>query len=626
MPRLRAIALAIPLLCVATTLAACREEGDIQITGLTFEGVEQVDKGALQSALKTKKGSWIPWGRKRYFDRRDFDEDLKRIVVFYHDRGFPDARVTSVDTKLNDAQDKVDVTVSISEGEPIRVAEVVFEGFDLLPERPLRRLRRELPTKVDAPLDRQLASASRERALDLFRDNGYPYAEVRLINEPVEMRRERVILRATPGTLAHFGEVEVNGQASVGDNVIRRQLTFNPGDEFSQQKMKETQQQLYRMELFQFVNVESLEDKVQQSPELPVRITVAEGKHRKLNFGLGYGSEEHVRARIRWDHVNFFGGARQVGAEARWSSLYRGVRGNFREPFFFHKRLSFNVEGQSWYASEPVYTSNTVGGRFSVRYDTSDRQFLSVGMINEYQESTIENDALNDPTIWDDLISLGLDPRDDGRSSGRVSAVFVDFSRNTTNNILDARRGYVINAHLEQAGGWLSGSYRYLNLTMEGRYYMSIQRRFIWANRVNVGALDPDDNLDANIPFHKRFFVGGANSNRGWGRFEISPLEPNGLPIGGVSMLDASTELRFPIAGKLGGVGFLDYGNAWVDRWSIKTGDLRYALGGGLRYQTPIGPARFDFGYQLNPIDGLLLDGEPQQRQWRVHFSIGQAF
>lgn len=626
MSRMRAIVLAVPLLCASLTLAACREQGDIQISSLEFEGVSQVDKGALANALKTKKGSWIPWGRKRYFDRRDFDEDLKRIVVFYHDRGFPDARVGPIDLKLNEAQDKIAIKVRIIEGEPILVADVVLEGFELLPQRQLNRLRRELPIKADAPLDRQLAAASRERAVSVFRDHGYPYAEVRLVNEPLETRRERVLLRATPGTLAHFGEVEVTGHASVGDNVIRRQLTFNPGDEFSQQKMKDTQQQLYRMELFQFVNVESLEDKAKQSAELPVRVTVAEGKHRKINFGLGYGSEEHVRARVRWDHVNFFGGARQVGVEGRWSSLYRGVRANFREPFFFNKRLSFNIEAQSWYASEPVYTSDTVGGRFSVRYDTSDRQFLSVGLINEYQESTIEDEALNDPTIWDDLISLGLDPRDDGRSSGRVSAVYVDFSRNTTNNILDARRGYVVNAHFEQAGGWLAGSYRYLNLTLEGRYYMSLRRRFIWANRVSMGALDPDDNLDSNLPFHKRFFVGGANSNRGWGRFEISPLESNGLPIGGVSMLDASTELRFPIAGKLGGVGFLDYGNAWIDRWSIKAGDLRYAIGTGLRYQTPIGPARIDFGYQLNPIDGLLLDGEPQQRDWRVHFSIGQAF
>src|ERR671911_664015 len=112
------------LLVLALGGAACREEGDIQITGLEFNGVEQVDKGALANALQTKKGSWIPWGRKRYFDRRAFEADLKRIEAFYLDRGFPDARVRSFDVTLNDAQDKVAITLDIVEGEPIRVAAV----------------------------------------------------------------------------------------------------------------------------------------------------------------------------------------------------------------------------------------------------------------------------------------------------------------------------------------------------------------------------------------------------------------------------------------------------------------------------------------------------------------------
>src|SRR5687768_14885669 len=115
-----------------TCVAGCREEGDIQISGLTFTGVEQVDKDALASGLQTKKGSWIPWSRKRYFDRRSFEADLKRIEAFYRDRGFPDARVRSFDVKLNAAQDKVDVTLDITEGEPIRVTAIELRGFDVL--------------------------------------------------------------------------------------------------------------------------------------------------------------------------------------------------------------------------------------------------------------------------------------------------------------------------------------------------------------------------------------------------------------------------------------------------------------------------------------------------------------
>jgi outer membrane protein insertion porin family len=166
------------LLLVALFLGGCREEGDIKIHSLDFQGVTQVDKKALANALQTKRGSRLPWGHKTYFDRRAFDADLERVQAFYRDRGFPDARVASFDVKLNDAQDQVDVTVRISEGQPTLVAAIDLTGFDVLSPRQQRGLRDSLPLQVDKPLDRQLAVASRERALNVLRDNGYPYAEV----------------------------------------------------------------------------------------------------------------------------------------------------------------------------------------------------------------------------------------------------------------------------------------------------------------------------------------------------------------------------------------------------------------------------------------------------------------
>jgi outer membrane translocation and assembly module TamA len=91
-------------------------------------------------------------------------------------------------------------------------------------------------------------------------------------------------------------------------------------------------------------------------------------------------------------------------------------------------------------------------------------------------------------------------------------------------------------------------------------------------------------------------------------------------------MMTFSSELRARLKGNFGGVLFLDGGNVWADDWGIDLSDLRYAVGTGLRYQTPVGPVRFDFGYQLNPIEGLLINGHEQVRRWRLHFSIGQAF
>ncbi len=366
--------------------AGCREEGEIKIASLSFEGVEQVDKKALTNSLQTRKGSILPWGRKTYFDREAFDDDLKRIDAFYRDRGFPDARVTSVDVDLNDEQNAVKVAVHISEGEPIRVASIDLTGFDVLTPEEQMRLQASLPLKPEAPLDRQLAVATRDRALNVLRDQGYPYARVGMRGEEAGPKRERLILEADAGQLAHFGVIDIRGQKSVSENVIRRQLTFKTGDRFTRQVMRESQQKLYRVELFEFANIESLEDRDQQLPEVPVRVTVAEGDHRKIQTGLGYGSEEKARARIRWDHVNFFGGARHAGAEAKWSSLDRGVRLEYTQPYLFSPNLSLRFEGQAWQASEPVYSLDRLGGRVVVRHQANPRTTFSASVINEYRE------------------------------------------------------------------------------------------------------------------------------------------------------------------------------------------------------------------------------------------------
>lgn len=617
--------LATLVLAIALAAAGCREEGEIKISSLKLEGVESIDAGQLRNALVTKKGSRLPWGKKRYFDRRAFEADLQRIQAFYRDRGFPDARVTSFDVELNDAQDQVDLTINIAEGEPVIVTEIRFDGFDVLPSRQRDTLREQLPLQPKRPFDRQLAVASRERAVNVLRDHGYAYAEVELAEEPAGPHRAGLTLRATPGQIAHFGPVEITGQSSVGDYVIRRQLTYTPGELFKRTEMRESQRKLYGLELFEFVNIESREDREQKPTTIPTRVTVAEGKHRKVTFGVGYGSEEKARARVRWDHVNFFGGARHAGFEGKWSSLDRGVKADYREPYFFHPHFSLGFDGQAWQASEPAYAANTVGGRATVRHQANSRDKWSVSLINEYVRSRISNEALTDPTLRDELISLGLDPRT-GEQDGTVSALAFDIERNTADNVLNARRGYFLSGHVEQAGRWMWGNFNYFEVVGHGRHYLSLGRRLVVANRLRVGTIDPVGDLDDNVPFQKRYFLGGSTSLRGWGRFEVSPLSGAGLTIGGLSMIDGSVEVRMPVWGKVGLVGFLDYGNVWNEGWKFDVNDLRYDVGPGLRYLTPIGPARFDFGYQLNPIEGLLVNGEPQKRQWRVHFSIGQAF
>jgi outer membrane protein assembly complex protein YaeT len=610
------------------------EQSAVRVSSVKLNGVKAVKAGQLKDVLATVQSSKLPWGAKHYFTREQFEADLKRIVAFYRDRGFPDAKVTSFDVKMNDKQDAVDITLNIEEGEPIVVEAVEYQGFEVLPPGELDELKGRIALKANAPLDRAVAQASRESALDEVKDHGYPYATVRITERPGSSERARIItVSATPGTLARYGAIEVQGNTSVSDNVVTRQLTFRPNRRFRLSQLQESQRRLYSLETFQFANVEPVVVEGQQPEIVPVKVTVTEGKHRKVNFGLGYGSEEKGRASIDWRHVNFFGGARTLQLEGSYSALSRGGRVNFRQPYVFGPRYNLLTTAQSWHRDEPAYDLNTRGGRVSLertfarRGPISQRQgtmSASLTYTNEFQSYSVEQFALDDPGAHDLLISLGLDPLN-GTARGLLSSIDLDFHRSTADSTVNARRGYTLDVHLERAGSFLRGDYDFAEMILEGRYYLPLADLAVVAVKARGGSIGAPRGDNLKVPFFRRYFLGGSNSLRGWGRFNVSPLH-NGLPIGGHTMFESSVELRAPIWGNLSAVLFADGGNVWNDAWAFDFSDMRYDAGPGLRYMTPIGPIRADLGYQLNRIPGLLIDGKKETRRFRFHFSIGQAF
>lgn len=633
---MRRLARTVAIGLLLTTTVACKQDGTVTVHSLEFKGVQHVDLARLRAALATRENTrvpvvgWqLPWSRKQYFDRGRFDADLRRIEAFYADRGFPDARVTAFDVKLNGKQDAVDVVLTIDEGEPIRVVAVEYRGFEAVPEAHMNDVRSQSPLKVNEPRDRQEVIAAHEVAVNELRDHGHPYARVATDeNDGPNGREATVVFTAEPGPVAYFGTVEIAGNSSVGDRVIERQLSFKPGDLYRRSLVQESQRRLYAMELFQFVNVESLNPE-QQQERLNTRVTVAEGKHQRVNLGVGYGTEEKARADGQYRHVNFLGGARSAGVRARWSSLDRGVRLELTQPYFFRPSLSLGGDAQQWYTYTPAYRSAVTGGKATLTHRKGAGFSWAVSMSSERNSTSIASNVLANPALYEqlyaDLIALGLDPTT-GRQEGTLSAIGFDLQRSTADNVLNARRGYQLALHAEQAGRLLPGTFNYTAVSADARHYLSLSERLVVASRIQLGAINGQGNDPTQVPFSKKFFLGGATSIRGWGRFEVSPLGRSGLPIGGNTMLAFSSELRLSTSGNLGGVLFLDGGNVWANDWDIRVQDLRYAVGPGLRYQTPVGPIRFDLGYQLNPDAALRVNGQPQQRRWRVHFSIGQAF
>ena len=158
--------------------------------------------------------------------------------------------------------------------------------------------------------------------------------------------------------------------------------------------------------------------------------------------------------------------------------------------------------------------------------------------------------------------------------------------------------------------------YLALALLLEARHYQQLWWEVILATRLKVGAIEPYGASD-EVPFNVRFFAGGPDSVRGFALNRLGPVSSNDKPIGGRSLIEGSAELRFPIVGDLGGVVFVDGGNIFRDAFPSHL-SLRYAVGPGVRYNTPIGPIRLDVGF--------IVDRRPGDNFGRVEFSIGQAF
>jgi outer membrane protein assembly complex protein YaeT len=589
----------------------------VEVSELELEGVRGVDETRLRTALQTRPRSWWPWAEKRYFDCATFESDLKRIEEFYRGRGYPNARVVQSDVQRRDGE--VAVRIVVEEGNAIRVGSMEFTGFEAIAPSRVRAMRERAPLKPGNPLDAEVLQQTARIAADALGEGGYAYARITIRQTSLEPERVAVELHAEPGQVGFFGPIEIVGNSSVEDDVIRRQLAYLPGQRFSVSALRESEQRLSRLGLFQSVTIVVVDPRP-PLPEVPTRITVKEGDLNQFSYSFGYDSEKQVYGDAQWRHLNFLGGGRSTTIRGRWSSIDRGGEGLFYQPYLFTPRLSLQLSAGAWHVDEPVYTVSSIGGTASVSYLLGRLNRVSATYLQQSERNRVNEDVVADETSTG--LPAGLDPFE-LEQDGVLAALRFDAVRDTTVDAESPRTGYRTLLRVEKAGGWLPGVFAYRNVFTADSYYHSAGPVTL-AGRVQFGTIDAA--VESAIPFSRRYFLGGAETLRGWGRFEVSPLSSAGVPVGGRTLLVANAEMRFPLTRALSGVVFLDAGNVWADTWKLDLGDLRSNVGIGARVATPFGLVRIDAGYQLTPIQGLRVNGEPQDRRWRIHVSLGQVF
>ena len=489
---------------------------------------------------------------------------------------------------------------------PITVDEVRLEGIDGIPADARDELRDDLPLRAGMTLTDELEKSAGERAVEILQNYGYPYAQVGLAREPIDAARARVVFRAEPGSIGFFGPVDIAGNRRVNDRVIRKRLAYAPGDLFRRSLIEQTQQRVGALGLFKSIEIRA--QNIDARPvDVPTLITVEEGTPWKWNLGLGYAAGERLGLDARISHLNLFGSAERIDLQGRISRIERTADVSYTQTDAWHPAVSLALQARHQEIDERSFFVMSRGGQAALSWQWTP-QFASTASY----AATLERSD----------VDVALDPLL-GLEDGMLSAWSIDLDHR---NVAADSLARAMSLHIEQAGRWMPGTFNYFSIVGDARHYRRMfDNRFVIASRVRIGSIDPAGG-EADLPFLKRFFLGGSNEMRGWGTYELSPLSASGEPVGGKSMMTAIAELRLPIFTRVRGAIFVEAGNVWQDPWTLRLGDLRYDAGPGLRLDTPFGLIRLDFGYQLRPVDGLRLDGQPQTSRWRFNFGIGEAF
>ncbi len=587
-----------------------------EVRKVTFLGNHQFSASALLKAIASQPRSWLtPWKRGETYSRPTLEEDLKRLRKYYFDRGFlnTEASIANVEDKAED--NAVEITIAIEEGPPTLVTEVRIVGRVPPELQPEERLMADLALRAGERITKANFDLSQVQLNQMMRDLGYARARVVPRTEvDVEAHEAKVTFELQPSELTRYGAITIEGEELIKKRAIERQLRIQSGDVYSAEQLQNTEDAIFGIGMFRSVTALKTNLEAENEP-LDINIKVQERKPRTIELQGGFSTVEGPRFRAAWIHRNWFRGGEQLTLEGRGSFISQEAIATLHFPYFLAQRTSFT---QTLSARNDHLLTDTLGiidpqpdfDLFSIAsVSRIDREFgdhltLSVGLDISYNDFyQVNADAETEESTADNLLVIQ----------------FAEATYNTSDDFLNPTRGFLLRGRLDHASTGLLSDVNFAKFELEGRHYWPIWWRMIFATRLVLGSIQPYGATDvAEIPRNVRFFAGGPGSVRGFRLNRLGPLDSDDDPVGGNSLIEGSAELRFPIVGQLWGALFLDFGNVFPDPFTYRFNDLRYAVGPGIRYLTPIGPVRLDLGFVIDP--------RSSEDAVRLEFSIGQAF
>ena len=575
-----------------------------KVARIEFFGNEKFSADELRDAMVTKQRPWFRfWDDLPEFDPVTFETDLERVRRYYESRGYYEAAVT-YDLDVDAERSAVAARISVREGAPVLIGAIDVQVALKTPDQKPPALPDELPVKRGAVFRESEYQQSEQTLRNSLLEAGYAYTQSeRHAEVDLAEQRARIRYRLQPGPVTYFGETAIKGYDKVEPELIEREIQYEAGEIYSLKKIAETREKLLGLELFGTVRVAPAQTQGMPTT-LPMEIEVAEKANREIRLALGYGTEDQFRTQLEWRHLNWLGGGRKLSISAKYSSITTSGAINLIQPHFFSRdtqgvvRLSYDQEKEETYKRNVARFLPRVEHRFSPH-------------LTGFAGYRVEYDKLNDIEAATEAALGGI------RREGIVSGPTTGLVWNTSDDPFNPKKGHVISLTLDQAGAIWGGQFSFFKMTAEAKKYLEIGWSTVLAGRLKFGLADAIGS-DKNFPLFERFFAGGDKSVRGYGRRRLGPLSASDDPLGGLSLVEGSLELRRPIWKELNGAVFLDFGQVSRKAYDLPVGDLQFSTGFGVSYSTPVGPLRFDVGFPFKPPRG--------DRAWQIHFSIGAYF
>lgn len=586
-----------------------KEEGKVNVTFNIKEGpklkVERIEILG-NKVFSDRKIRRVMKTKKRKFDKKVFSEDLERIITLYKTRGYLLAGI--VDHKISYEEEKIFITILIEEGPQIKMGSLTISGNELFTDEEIKKetVLKEGMVYNELQFDRDLFQVHA-----LYYNKGYAFARVEPTKK-IDEKEEKIdiSLDITEGSLAYIGKIEITGNEKTKDYVIRRELVIGEGEVFNYKKILRSQEKLYNLGYFKRLDIEGEEGvKIDtysgKEPDIiNLVFDIKEKKTGTLNLGMGYSSVDGAVGQVSVSEINLFGRGYQASATVEFGGKRQNYNLRFTNPWLFNTPTYFSTGVWHKTRVRDSYDIERRGGDITFGHPITDFTKWYLNYKGErVRVYKVESDAPLDIT------------REEGKKF--LSSLTPSLVRDTRNYIFDPSKGSYNSLSIECAGGPLGGDVDFLKYRLDSRWYFKTFWKFVLALRLRAGYVEEFDD-STYVPIFERFYVGGADTVRGWKYADIGPKAANGDPIGGVKMVVANLEWRFPIYRRLKGVLFVDGGDTWARGVNPEFEDIEGGYGAGIRFHTPMGLLRFDYGRPIDPPAGVSHS--------QFYFSIGQSF